>query len=58
MPSAPQVPKGKAKPTFAFDNLSGDSEEDDQPNTHQDAENKGTANVKAADFQIDSGQGK
>lgn len=58
MPSAPQVPKGKAKPTFAFDNLSGDSDEDDQPNAHQDADNKGTTNLQAVDFQIDSGQAK
>ena len=30
MPAAPQGPKGKAKPKFAFDNFASDSEGENQ----------------------------
>ena len=40
MPSAPQVPKGKAKPTIAFDNLSGDSNEPEEQEMGMEVEKK------------------
>jgi hypothetical protein len=59
MPSAPQVPKGKAKPTIAFDNLSADSNEVDEPEVvHNEVEKKPLSKAPTSDFQIESANSK